>query len=165
MQVQFFTWNKPKQKTSRSTAATRTQYSIENQYVHVARLVGQVATLRPLDVTARKLCGDPTSTSDLGHKFIPSLPDLILAVVFYFALLSKHTCRTKILNCDVKTSNVIWSVDWAWQKKIVSSSLGRFQKLQKRIEHFDFCKGFVRLYTDITKEGSFPSIWMLVRAI
>jgi hypothetical protein len=42
MQVHFFTWSKLKQKIAQSTAATRIEYSIENQYIHVVRMVGKL---------------------------------------------------------------------------------------------------------------------------
>lgn len=85
----------------------------------------QAATLRPLDVKARKLCGDPNFNQCFWSEFHPPPPsDLILAVIFHFALLSKHLHRTQILNCNVKTSNVTRTVDW------ICSSLGRFPKLR-----------------------------------
>lgn len=108
MQVKFFTRSKPKQKIAQSTAATRIEYSIENQYVHVARLVGKLLPrshwmLKPGNYVEIQL--QPVLLDRISSPHVP--PDLILAVIFHFVLLSKHLCGTKILNCNVKASSVI----------------------------------------------------------
>jgi hypothetical protein len=165
MLVRFFTRSKPKQKIARSTAATRIEYSIENQYVHVARMVGKLLScghwmLKPgnyVEIQLQPVLLDRISSHPSLTLYWPSYSTLHCCLNTYV--------EQKFLNCNVKASNVIWSVDWACQeKKTVCSSLGRFPKLRKQIERFEFYKGFVRLYTHITKEGSFPSVRMLVRA-
>jgi len=62
------------QKIAQNTAATRIEYSIENQYVHVARMVGKLLPCGHWMLRPGNYVETPTSTSAFGQNFIPPPP-------------------------------------------------------------------------------------------